>query len=138
MVSSYLLYGILLLFGPLWHFVSVWVRTKKGIHKIIWMLKNFLWARLTHNYCCWMAWDQWCEKKRSRGLGLIDLVETTNFFLVKWVLHAFEPRDSNLQCLFKHYLKGYNPHKHYKWPPNLAWCLQRITRKPLVPWFGIG
>jgi hypothetical protein len=57
---------------------------------------------------------------------------------MKWVLHSFEPRDSNLQCLFKHCLKRYNPHKHYKWPPNLAWCLQRITRNPLTPYLELG
>ncbi len=77
-----------ILLSSLWYFVSVWGGTKKGVQKVNQLLKNYLWFGFAHNCQC-------CEKKEG-GLGLVDLVEAMEIMLSKWVIHALEPRDSNL------------------------------------------
>jgi hypothetical protein len=70
--------------SSLWYFVSVWGGTKKGILRINYLLKNYLWGGLNHNCRCRVAWDQCCGKKKDGGLSLVNLIDATKAFLSKW------------------------------------------------------
>jgi hypothetical protein len=61
------------------------------------LLKNYLWVGSTHNCCCRVVWDQCYAKEKERCLKLVDLVEAMDALQSKWVLHALEHGDSNLQ-----------------------------------------
>jgi hypothetical protein len=45
--------------------------------------------------------------EKNVGIGLVNLLEVINALLTNRVLHAFEPNNCNLQCLFKYFLKKY-------------------------------
>lgn len=97
----------ILLFN-LWYFISVWEGTKKRITKVTRLFKNYLWASTNQNNRCQVAWDQCCEK---------------NAVLVQWIMHAFEPSDSNLKSLLRYYFKNFQPYKGSKQLPNLKWLV---------------
>ncbi len=61
------------------------------------------------------------KKMKFGGLGLMDPSEAKNAFLVQWIMHAFEPSDSNVKSLLTYRLKNFQPHKGGKQLPNLKW-----------------
>jgi len=69
------------------------------------LLKNYLWVRSTHNCCCRLAWDQCYAKGKEGPSRVVDLIEPMDALLSKWVLHALEHGDSNLQEFQKMSLK---------------------------------
>jgi hypothetical protein len=72
-----------------------------------------------------VLWNLWllCEKKKVGGLGLVDPMEATKVFLSKWVLHAFELWDSNIQEFVRFKPRGFQLHKGGKWALDFEWCV---------------
>jgi hypothetical protein len=54
----------------------------------------------------------------------MDPIKAMDVFFFKWVLHAFELGNSNLQELLKFRLRNVELHKGRKWSPNLKWYVQ--------------
>jgi hypothetical protein len=57
------------------------------------------------------------------GLGLLHPSEAKNALLVQWIMHAFEPSDSNLKSFLKYHLNFFQPRKGGKRLPNLKWFM---------------
>jgi hypothetical protein len=100
-------------------------KLKKGIQKIAWLLKYYLWVGFAHNYCVKVTWDRCRKKKKGSGLRLMNLVEAMDALQSKWLLHALEPRDCNLKENIKFHLRKYQHDKGGIWLPNIKWCVQR-------------
>jgi hypothetical protein len=61
------------------------------------------------------------KKMKFGGLGLVDPSEAKNALLLQWIMHAFEPSDSNLKSLLRYCLNNFQPRKGGKQLPNLKW-----------------
>ncbi len=53
----------------------------------------------------------------------MDPMEATKVFLSKWVLHAFELGDSNIQEFVRFKPRGFQLHKGGKWALDFEWCV---------------
>ncbi len=86
-------------------------------------MKNYVWVDSIHNGKCCENCDQCCEKKKVGGLGFMDSMEVTKVLLSKWVLHAFELGDSNIQEFVRFKPRGFQLHKGGKWALDFEWCV---------------
>jgi hypothetical protein len=75
------------------------------------MVNNMFLFLLWYFVSVWKNWDQCYEKKKVEGLGLVDPTRALEALVSKWVLHAFEPGDFNLQEFLRCRLRRFQPHK---------------------------
>jgi hypothetical protein len=87
--------------------MAIWYGSIKAMWKCKAMLINYLWSGWDHNTKTKDYWIDYCGKKKIGGLKLVDLENTLNALLCKWVLKAFKLDVSNL----KTFLRCTNPMK---------------------------
>jgi hypothetical protein len=75
------------------------------------MVNNMLLFNLWYFVNVWKNWDHCCEKKKVEDLGLVDPSKALKVLVSKWVLHAFELGDFNLQEFLRFRLRRFQPHK---------------------------
>jgi hypothetical protein len=103
----------------LWYFISIWGRSRKIIQQI-WAL---IWASKKYTTCNMVKWGNCCVRNFFAGLGVVDPEEALVILLTKWVLHALQFGESNLQILFCHHINASRLNKRRKWGSNLNWAL---------------
>lgn len=85
----------------LWFFMAIWYGSIKAIWKCKAMLRNYLWNGWDHNTKTKVYWIDCVQNKKIGGLNLVDLENTLNAFLCKWVLKALKHDVSNLKTFLR-------------------------------------
>jgi hypothetical protein len=100
-------------------FVSIWGGTLAGLKRIQAILHNYLWGGKPTLARKKIAWLQCCQPRDKGGINLLNPPDVLDAMMVKWVLKACEPGQSNLHILLRFRLSGYQPYSQGKWSPSL-------------------
>ena len=109
--------GILL--SSLFFFLAIWVSTKAEVMKVRYMLSNYLWSSSMSRSRSKVAWYQCCLLKSQGKIGLIDPVDAISAVLIKWVVKASKPGQSNLHVMLRFRLASCQPYQAGNWAPLL-------------------
>jgi hypothetical protein len=106
------------------YFLSIWAGSKSGIKKVISKIRNYLFAGTSQPARARVAWQTVCLSRKDGGLNIVNPLEAISALLVKWIVTACEPDDSNFKLLIRHRLASYQPHAQGKWGRSLEWFPQ--------------
>ena len=110
------------LLSTLWFFVSIWGGSLTVLRKIRSTLANYLWSGTPVRAPARVPWADCTLPKTAGGLGLIDPEIGLTALLGKWIIHAFESGETNLQQLLQHRLTSITPTRGGgRWMPSLHW-----------------
>lgn len=88
-----------ILLSLIFFFIFVWGGTKKGLAKVKVALGTHLAPRLMERSRLKVGWI-WCCQSRVKGaINLIHSKDAMIVLMVKWVIKAIEPRQSNLPLM---------------------------------------
>jgi hypothetical protein len=100
-------------------FLSVWGGTNKRVKWIKSVLLNYLAAGKAQQSRAKVGWIQCCQSKVEGGINIINPMDAVVVLMVKWVVKALEPRQSNLHVMLHYRLGFYQPYKGGQWQPSL-------------------
>lgn len=109
------------LLSSLVYFTSIWGGTQAGVKKITSAIKSFMWSGSLHRARAKVAWAHCCLSKPKGGINLINPFDSLNALMVKWLVKACEPGDSNLHVLLRHRLSNYQPYSQGRWGASLEY-----------------
>jgi hypothetical protein len=109
--------GILL--SALFFFLAIWAGTQAGVKKVQTLLTNYLWSGSTSRSRSKVAWYQCCLPHGHGGINLIDPVDAVNALLIKWVIKACKPGQSNLHATLRFRLASCQPYQGRNWAASL-------------------
>jgi hypothetical protein len=108
-----------MLLSSTYYFTSIWGGTKKGIARVKSAVTNYFWSGSMHRSRSKVSWLQCCQPKEKGGVNLINPVDAMMALMVKWILKAVEPGNSNLHLLFRFRLAHFQPYSGSRWAPSL-------------------
>ena len=111
-----------ILLSSLFFFFSVWGGMKKGVAKLKSSILNYLAAGKMERSRARVDWLQCCQRKEEGGINLINPEDAVAVLMVKWVIKALEPGQSNLHLLLRHKLSEFQPYSGGRWQPSLEFC----------------
>ncbi len=99
------------LISTLWFYIIVWGGSYKILNKIKRDNQNYLWLGEEKFIQTRVSWNECCLKKKYGELGLIDPKMAKTNLLIKWIVKAMEPGDSNFQLILRYSISRYSPQK---------------------------
>lgn len=121
-------------------FASIWGGTERGVKKVTSAIQNYLWSGTMHRARTKVAWTQCCLSKDKGGINVINPKDALVALMVKWILKACEPGESNLYLILRYRLSLFQPYQGGRWEASLEYfTLPNIqARQSSAAWTRAG
>jgi hypothetical protein len=130
--------GVLL--SSTYYFTSIWGGTKRGVSQVKSAVTNYFWSGSLQRSKSKVLWLHCCQTKANGGVNLIHPLDAMVALMVKWIMKAVEPGDSNLHLMLRYRLAHFQPYSSGRWAPSLEFfTLPKFkARRGSPAWTRVG